>query len=194
MVAKNFLFRYIYADPATAASAFSFDPKFTHVSSSRVFWQGVCDETANKYGGHAQWRSSLIQEVSKKGCLSVPTGRQYTIPRKENQTLDIAKIFNYPVQGLGHDLMAIVRVSLRQRLKKAGLQSLLVSTVHDSILLDCPMQETSKVCKLIFNVFDDIPMNFEKIFKVPLDLPLRVEVKIGPDWGTMEEITKEMLE
>jgi DNA polymerase I-like protein with 3'-5' exonuclease and polymerase domains len=187
VVAKNFLFRMIYADPSNAASAFGHDPKFAHVSRSRVFWQRVIDEAYNKYEGLERWHSSIIQEVSRTGVLAVVTGRQYRFQRIENN-LPIAKIFNYPVQGLGHDLMALVRVSLFSRLRKLGLISKLVSTEHDSVLLDCPKEELSTICSLIFQVFKDVPRNFEKLFKVPFDLPLTAEITVGPTWGNMEEI------
>jgi len=185
VIAKVFLFRLIYG-----GSAFSYahDPEFTHVSSSEKFWQGVIDEAYNKYEGLAAWHNSIVQEVSRTGGLIVPpTHREYIFFR-ENGELPRPKILNYPVQGLGHDLMAILRVMLMRRLTRAKVSSKLVSTVHDSVLFDCPQDSVSTVCRLIFQASQDLPEQFERLFQKKFDLPFRVEVKVGPNWGDMTEV------
>lgn len=190
LIAKTFLFRLIFGG---SAYAYAHDPDFTHHSSSEKYWQSIVDGYYDKYQGLARWHTSLVQEVSRSGQLEVVTGRRYKFFR-ENGELPRSKILNYPVQGLGHDLMALIRVALWRRTNQMNLKSLFVSTVHDSVLLDTPTEIVPSVCKLIFQVFKDVPKNFERLFKVPFDLPLNVEVQVGPNWGNMRELTKEELE
>jgi DNA polymerase I-like protein with 3'-5' exonuclease and polymerase domains len=93
------------------------------------------------------------------------------------------------VQGLGADLMAIARVSLRNRLKeKEGVK--LVNTVHDSIILDFNpnIWDNISIVNLVDKCFNDIPANFNKLFGKDFNLPMRVECQIGPTWGNMEII------
>ena len=88
---------------------------------------------------------------------------------------------------LGADLMAIARVSLRNRLKEhKGVD--LVNTIHDSIILDFDTKvwDNSSIVNLVDNCFADIPKNFKKLFGYPFNLPMRVECQIGPSWGEME--------
>lgn len=134
-----------------------------------------------------------MDTVVRDGKLVMPTGRVYTFRREEGKEWPRTQILNYPVQGLGADLMSIARVSLFKRMRKESLKSLLVCTVHDSIVVDAPENEAKTICRLMLDVFEDIPLNFKKLFGVEFNLPTRCEVSIGSNWGDMEEINKEFL-
>jgi DNA polymerase I-like protein with 3'-5' exonuclease and polymerase domains len=59
--------------------------------------------------------------------------------------------------------------------------------VHDSILIDCHKEEVNAICDLVFEVFDDLPKNFEKIFGKKFNLRLGVEIQVGMDWKNMKD-------
>ena len=85
--------------------------------------------------------------------------------------------------------MAIARVSLRNRLlKKEGVK--IVNTVHDSIILDFDSKvwDNISIVNLVDKCFNDIPVNFKKLFGKEFNLPMRVECQIGPNWGNMEVV------
>lgn len=85
--------------------------------------------------------------------------------------------------------MAIARVSLSNRLKgNEGVK--LINTVHDSIILDVDdnICDNISIVNLVDKCFTDIPMNFEKLFGVKFNLPMRVECQVGPDWKNMEVV------
>jgi DNA polymerase I-like protein with 3'-5' exonuclease and polymerase domains len=121
----------------------------------------------------------------------MPTGRVYNFEpeiKYGKEQWARTKILNYPVQGLGADLMAIARVSLRNRLiTKKGVQ--IVNTVHDSIILDFDPKvwDNNSIVSLVDKCFNDVPANFERLFGTKFNLPMRVECEIGPDWGNMEK-------
>lgn len=194
LVAKTFVFRLLYGG---SAYAYANDPDFTHVSRKERWWQQRIDAFYSKYQGIADWHRSLVTTVGKTGKLIMPTGREYVFLMKRdkegNSVLPRTQILNYPVQGLGADLMAIVRVCLHKRMQAAGLTGLLVCTVHDSVLIDAPKSEVAKICKLVYRVFEDLPENFERLFKIPFNLKLGVEVQVGETWGNMLEIDKEIV-
>lgn len=131
----------------------------------------------------------------------VCTGREYSFSplRDDNGNLRHERdgslkwprttILNYPVQGLGNDLMAIVRTLLYTYMKRANLKSLLVSTVHDSIDVDCPDNEVETVIKLIQQAFDNAPARFEQLFGVEFNLPLRCEIFVGKNLKDLQEIS-----
>lgn len=186
LVAKTFLFRLIYGG---TEYAYANDPEFTNVSKSHSFWRKLIDEFYSKYDGLYRWHGSLVRDVIRNnGKLLMPTGRIYEY-HKINGEWPRTTILNYPVQGLGADLMAIARVSLYNRLKSKAIRSKLVCTVHDSIVVDAPEEEVTIICDTINGVWKDIPRNFERLFSVKWDLPLECEIKVGPDWGNLEERT-----
>lgn len=100
----------------------------------------------------------------------------------------VTTVKNYPVQGTGADLVMIARVSLHRRMKSLGLKSLLVSSVHDSIVLDCPLDEYKAVGNLVRNVVQDVPRNFHKLFGIEFNLPITAEILYGPNMADMEEL------
>lgn len=181
LIAKTFVFRLIYGG---SAYSYANDPDFTVVSTSEKFWQQVIDEFYNKYQGVSKWHTSLLQEASSKGKLVMPTGRIFNFsPEKKGYNIEWprTKILNYPVQGSGADLMTLARVSFYRRFKEGGFSGKLVSTIHDSIVVDVPEEEVERVCILFEEVFNDIPANFERIFGIPFDLPTKCEVEVGPN-------------
>ncbi len=194
LVAKTFVFRLLYGG---SAYAYANDSDFTHVSVSEEYWQSVIDKFYAKYQGISKWHSSLVETVGKDGKLLMPTGREYRFLMKSGKggesKIPRTQVLNYPVQGLGADLMAIIRVSLSRRLRKLGIVYKLVCSVHDSVLIDTPKENVALISKTVYSVFDDMPRNFEKMFGVPFTLPLGVEIQIGKDWGNMIEFTKDMI-
>lgn len=192
LIAKKFMFRIIYGG---SAYSFSVDADFAAVGFSQKRWQQAIDQFYDKYKGLHQWHISIVQEVIRTGRLIMPTGREFHYSPDISPTGDIkwprTTILNYPVQGTGADLMMLARISYRARLQKLkkelGLRALLVSTVHDSIVTDCPDEELDVVCKLMFEVFDDIPKNFQRCFGVEFDLPMTCEILYGKNLNDLEE-------
>lgn len=185
LVAKTFIFRLIYGG---SAFAYANDPEFAYISSSNKYWQRVIDEFYAKYTGLYRWHGSLVREVNRTGKLVMPTGRVYEYYRDKGEWPK-TKILNYPVQGLGADIMAIARVSLFNKLQQANLQDVkLICTVHDSIIFDLKKEYIDTIVSMVKQTWLDIPRNFEVLFKSKFDLPCKVEMKYGPDWGHMTEI------
>lgn len=182
LIAKKFVFRLMYGG---SAYSYSVDPDFTDVSRSEKFWQKVIDAFYEKYYGFRDWHTQIVQEAVEKGQLVMPTGRIYTFELKRDYRGELKApetiIKNYPVQGLGADLMSIARVSFMKRFKEQEIDGLIVSSVHDSIVCDVQKKEVGRTVQLLHEVFDDLPKNFERLFKVPFTLPMTVECGVGPN-------------
>lgn len=190
-VAKFFLFRLIYGGTAWAYAG---DPNFMHVSTSPKYWQRVIDEAYDKYKILAETHTRWEAEVVRTGRLSVPTGREYLFVPFRTDRGELkwprTQILNYPVQGLGHDLMALVRIELFKLLKRLSDPSIrLISTVHDSIDVDCPDVRITDVITCINMAFGSASKRFKDWFKVEFNLPLRCEVFTGKNLKDLTEIT-----
>ncbi len=178
LIAKILNFRIIYGG---TEHSFVYDPDFTSVSTSLRYWKQKIDAFYTKYKGIAKWHEDIISTVTKTGELRGPTGRIWKFSRDIRGEWPVTQIKNYPVQGTGADIVAIARVSFAKRFKSRGLKGLLISTVHDSIVVDVENEDVFKTCQLFHEVFDDIPLNFERIFKIPFTLPTKCEVQYGPN-------------
>jgi DNA polymerase I-like protein with 3'-5' exonuclease and polymerase domains len=188
LIAKTFVFRLIYGG---SAYSYANDPNFKDIGDEH-FWQGIIDQFYSKYSKLGFWHTQIVDEVKRNRKLIMPTGREYHYTPDVKYGKEVwprTTILNYPVQGLGADLMAIARVSLRNRLKN-NPNVLMVNTVHDSIILDFDhnKQDTQELVNLVDKCFNDVPSNFEKLFGVYFTLPMRVECEVGHTWGNMEKI------
>ena len=189
LIAKILNFRILYG-----GNEFSFanDPEFIPISKSKEYWKGVIDEYYKKYRGIAKWHEELIREAVTTGKVVSPTGREYIFTKFEGKIRD-TQVKNYTVQGTGADIMALARVSFHNRMKKLNYNNcLLVNTVHDSLVLDVDENtvDVQKIINTMHEVFDDLPMNFKKMFGVEFNTPMACEVQTGYNWEDMKVVDR----
>lgn len=185
-VAKIFKFRLIYGGTKWS---YALDPDFNWINDTPDYWQGIIDEYYSKYQGVAEWHRLIYEQAIRDGRLVMPTRRVYTYKpyfKKDRWTWPRTTILNYPVQGLGADLMAIARVSARRRLYDIQ-DCLFINTVHDSIILDTKAELCDNICRTLDQVFQDVPKNFERMFGIEFNLPMSAKIKYGLNWKDMKE-------
>lgn len=186
LVAKKFLFRLIYGG---TAYSYANDVDFTDTSSSERYWQTVIQRFHDKYTGWSAWWTGLIQEATTTGKIVNPaTGRTYEYTKTRWGSWPETTIKNYIVQGFAADLMSIARVSFAKRFHDLNINGILVNTVHDSIVADIDPSEMERTVELFHKVFDDLPKNFERLFKKEFNLPLKCEVSIGANMKDLTEV------
>ena len=189
LIAKIFAFRLIYGG---SAYSYSVDADFAEVGYNQKQWQEVIDEYYNKYKGLAKWHTHIVQTAIATGQLVMPTGRIYTYVPNPNYRGELVwpetTIKNYPVQGTGADVMSIIRVDFAKQFKQQQIKGVLVSTVHDSIVVDVESSEQQKVVDLFNKVYEDMPKNFYKLFGKEYNLPIFNETSVGPNMKSLTEI------
>lgn len=190
-VAKFYLFRTIFRG---SGFAFANDPDFMHVSTDPKYWDEVGRKFYAKYRGideqHRRWADMVVAGDPICG----PTGRSWPITlgvdRWGNVKIPWTVLTNYPVQGTGADVMMIARISFWRRVRASGIPCILVSTVHDSIVVDVEARYVQEIVKLMYEVFDDLVTNINKVFRCGWNVPLNCEVKIGMNMLDMKKVDK----
>lgn len=188
VIAKIFKFRLIYGG---SAYSYAHDPAFMGVSSSEKFWQGIIDEYYEKYQGIRRWHNDLINTAQREGRLEIPSGRFFPIvpDYSKRNPWPHTIIKNYPVQGFGADLVLLARLRAKQLLREyGGLLAVLISTIHDSIVADCPENEVAIVAKLLKQAVDEIPIYCRRVFGYDFTLPMTAEVQYGLNKKEMLDI------
>lgn len=184
-IAKIYLFRTIFRG---SGWSFANDSDFNHVSDSPDFWDDVNRKFYTKYAGLDKWHHDLARIVAARQPIRSPIGREWLIPMEMGGNIPWTKLSNYPVQGTCADIMTVGRITLFNRLRKLNLETKLVSTVHDSIVLDAPNHEVDIVAKTAVESFDDIPKNFKKLWGITLPIPFPGEVKVGPNLKDLNKL------
>ncbi len=83
---------------------------------------------------------------------------------------------NMPVQGTSADIIKVAMVNLHREMARRGLKTMMTLQVHDELVFEVPPAEMD-VMKLL--VQDIMPAAMK------LSVPLKIDVKTGPNWGEM---------
>lgn len=182
VIAKVFLFRWIYWGPAYS---YANDADFMPTSDKESFWQEVIDKANNKYKVLFKFQNDLVAKAQRGEIISIPTGADWKFELKETKRgweWPVRDIVNWPNQGYAATLMTIMRVSMRNRLMKTKAYQerkiLLFNTVHDDVEIDIDNNPELcyNICIELENVCSDIPRNFERLYKTEFNVPLAGEV------------------
>lgn len=193
LISKIYLFRTIFRG---SGWSFANDPDFMHVSSSAKYWDQVNEKFYKKYYGldeqHKRWAQDVVQGRPIQGPLGRFWPVEMGVDKHGELFIPWTILTNYPVQGTGADVMMIARISFLKRLKKLDLTNVvkLVSSVHDSIVVDAPAAYMQQVTNLFHQVFDDLILNIKRSFGYTWEVPLACEVKYGPNMKDMKKIDR----
>jgi len=135
-----------------------------------------------RYPGIRRYIDTIKEEARTNGSVTTQLGRRRPIPelRAGNPALRAAgerAAINHPIQGTAADVIKIAMIRLAPRLAAAGLKARLVLQVHDELLLEVPNGEVDRLVPLLIETMEGA---------LALDVPLTVEVKLGPRWDEMK--------
>lgn len=146
-----------------------------------------------KYEGIAEWHKKLGDEAIRFEKVTLPSGRQYAFKgvyrRRNGSPSDFTRIKNYPVQGFATaDIVPAVLCEFERRLRP--YKSLLVNTVHDSIVIDIHPDEIDIVIGIVDSINADLHKIIYDTYGVDFNVPLLLEAKIGPNWLDTKDVKK----
>jgi DNA polymerase I-like protein with 3'-5' exonuclease and polymerase domains len=168
------------------AKAHTFAPLFGATGYGRSkAEQAYYEHFTKKYKGVAAWHQNLADEAMRFNKITNVSGRQYAFPdvsRRENGSVThFTMIKNYPVQGFATgDVVPVVLNEMHKRLR--DMQSCLVNTVHDSMVIDIHPDEKDKVIQMVNDMNDGLSDLVASVYGVQMNVPLLLEAKIGPNW------------
>ena len=144
-----------------------------------------------KYKGIARWHNKLANEAMATNRIQTPSGRQYEfeyMQRRKNGTVsNFTMIKNYPVQGFATG--CIVPVVLMEFEKELDtMQSCLVNTVHDSIVIDIHPDEVDKVKATVIKINSNLHDIIYNYYGIDFNVPLLLEAKLGNNWLDTKDI------
>ena len=144
-----------------------------------------------KYKGISLWHSKLAEEAMSTRKITTPSGREFSFPfveRRSNGSVTFfTQIKNFPVQSFATaDIVPVVLLDIEKQLNK--LQSCIVNTVHDSIVIDVHPNEEQDVINVIKNTNSNLKDIIDSQFNINLNVPLELEAKIGNNWLDTKDI------
>ena len=123
----------------------------------------------------------------------LPSGREYSFPYAQRQAWGgssySTQIKNYPVQGFATaDIVPIACINAYKMMTDKNVKSLLVNTVHDSIVVDAHPDEIKLMTDILDKATRNVIDSLYNFYKIEFNVPLDTELKIGYNWLDMQEI------
>ena len=147
-----------------------------------------------KYKDIKTWHEKLQSEAIRFKQIKLPTGREYSFPYAERTPWGGStygtQIKNYPVQGFATaDIVPLACINIYKLMQEQKVKSLLVNTVHDSIVADVYPGEEDVMSKIFNQGTADVIPALKEYYKINFNVPLDTELKIGYDWLNMKEVS-----
>ena len=174
------------------AKAHTFAPLYGATGFGRTTAQATYYKQFNeKYKGIALWHSKLAKEAIGTGKITTPSGREFAFPDVRRNSFGkvshFTQIKNYPVQSFATaDIVPLVLLEIDKNL--SNLESCIVNTVHDSIVIDVHPNEVDKIKFIIKSMNEIITDLVSQHFKIDFNVPLLLEAKIGNNWLDTKDV------
>ena len=151
---------------------------------------------AEKYKDITKWHDELQSQAITYKRIKLPTGREYAFPYAERMPWGGSsygtQIKNYPVQGLATaDIVPLACIKIYKLMNEQKVKSLLINTVHDSIVADVYPGEEAVMSKIFDEGTASVVPAMQEYYGINFNVPLDTEIKMGYDWLNMKEVTND---
>ena len=91
-------------------------------------------------------------------------------------------VYNYPVQGLAADIVAIQVGRLFRFLQHHRDKCLLINEVHDEVVLDIKKKYMDELLPKVKEILEDVDGSFQKLWGTKFNVPIEVDISHGNSW------------
>lgn len=142
-----------------------------------------------------EYQEKTIDYAKLNGYVETPFGRRLYLPYiNDRDGSKAAKskrtAINMPIQGTASDLLLCAIVIIHTHMQEQGMKSLMVNTVHDSVVFDAYPGEVSELVILCKDAMENIkgyaPKFFPRMDFDWLTVPLKAEAETGSHYGALE--------
>jgi len=125
----------------------------------------------------------VVQQARERGYVTTLLGRRRYLPDLFSPNHNIRAFGertarNTPIQGSAADIIKVAMVRIFRRMEEEGLKAEMILQVHDELIFDVPGLEIQRVAVLAKECMEQA---------LPLEVPLQVDIKWGPNWYDLEE-------
>ena len=125
--------------------------------------------------------NKTIKQAEEQGFVETLFGRRRPTPDVKSSNFMIREAAkraaaNMPIQGTEADLMKRAMIEVDKKITQTGLGEQILQ-IHDSILIEVPTKNAEQVSKILREIMEQVCPE--------LDIPLKVDVKIGKSWEAL---------
>ena len=139
----------------------------------------LTDAYFTRFSGIRDYLRSVVEQARVTGYTETLLGRRRYLPdlhsdNRQRREMAERMALNAPMQGSAADILKVAMLNVNSSLRKSALQSRLLLTVHDELVIEVAPGETETVEKTVREGMSAA---------YPLDVPLAVSVGIGRTWA-----------
>jgi DNA polymerase-1 len=137
-----------------------------------------------RYQGVREYMKRVVEQARLTGYVTTILGRRRYLPDISSRNFARRSFaertaLNTPIQGSAADIIKVAMLKVDRAIKERNLASRLLLQVHDELVFEVPPEEISIMQDLVRE-------HMEKALE--LSVPLKVDIKIGPDWYHVEKV------
>lgn len=168
-------------------------PLLTHLKEKKLHtltrFTEHCKDVENdmwkrRFKVYTQWKNDINESYIKNGFVDTYLGFRF------NDYLNKKQTTNFPVQSTAAHLLFWSLIQTTKKIQEHDLEAVLIGQIHDSMILDVPLDEINLMIKFIKQVCEvDLANNFPWV-----TIPMKVEIEIsksfehGGNFSEMEEV------
>jgi DNA polymerase-1 len=161
--------------------------------------QALIDALFARFPGIRAYIDRTLETGRNQGYVQSLFGRRRSVPdlSSENHNRRQAaerEAINAPIQATAADIMKLAMLRVADALGRHGLHTRLLLQVHDELIFEVPHDETDTLHHLVRDAMENVMQSEHPLVRKlmqsehPFDIPLGVDIAIGPNWEEMEEI------
>jgi DNA polymerase-1 len=134
-----------------------------------------------RFAAVKSFTESIVEGARKTGFTTTLSGRRRYFPEihaanRNTRMYSERQAMNAPLQGTAADMIKIAMISVRKLL--GGSQARMLLQVHDELVFEVPKADKA--------FYEPVRKAMEDAY--PLDVPIEVDAKKGPNWLEMEPV------
>lgn len=137
-----------------------------------------------RYPGIEEFLGRTLADCRRNGYVKTIRGRRRAIRGIRPQTgrqrnLAERTAINTVIQGSAADLIKMAMVSIHRRLRQEKLPARMLLQIHDELIFEVPSDQLHNLARLVADEMANV-MKFH--------VPLKVDIKAGPNWADAETV------
>lgn len=138
------------------------------------------------YPGIEKFLEDTLKQCRQTGYARTLLGRRRPIEgvrpgAGRQRNLAERTAVNTVIQGSAADIIKLAMLAVRRRLHREQLAAQLLLQIHDELLFETPADQVDRLAEIVAD---------EMAAVATLSVPLKVDVKVGPNWADMTAIVR----
>jgi DNA polymerase-1 len=138
-----------------------------------------------RYPKVKDYQTRLLDNCRRTGYVTTILGRRREIrgirpdSTYQQRNQPEREAVNMEIQGSAADLIKMAMLNLHRRLQREKRRSRMLLQIHDELVFEAPLEEVKPLAALVSE---------EMTTPLQLEVPLKVDVAVGPNWLDVEEL------